>query len=49
MYPKLWQHSGLSYGMLLDKLIALAFDRREKKESLRTVFCEFKDEVRKIK
>jgi len=38
MYPKLWQHSGLSYDMLLDKLIALAFDRREKKESLRTAF-----------
>lgn len=37
MYPKLWEHSGLAYGSLLEKLIALAFSRREQKHGLRTV------------
>ena len=27
MYPKLWEHSGLPYGELLDTLIQLAFAR----------------------
>lgn len=38
MYPKLWQSSGLEYDMLLDRLIALAFDRRESRNRLRTTF-----------
>ncbi|HPS57117.1 MAG TPA: D-alanine--D-alanine ligase family protein [Spirochaetota bacterium] len=38
MYPKLWQSSGLAYDTLLDKLIALAFDRRENRNRLRTAF-----------
>jgi len=29
MYPKLMIHEGMSYGQLLDKLISLAFDRKE--------------------
>jgi D-alanine-D-alanine ligase len=31
MYPKLWQASGLSYGELLDELIALAIDRHSRR------------------
>lgn len=38
MYPKLWQYSGLAYDRLLDKLIALAFERRANRNMLRTVF-----------
>ena len=29
MYPKLWQHSGLSYSQLIDRLIDLALERFE--------------------
>ena len=38
MYPKLWESSGLSYAMLLDRLISLAFARRESRSRLRTDF-----------
>jgi len=34
MYPLLWKESGLSYRELLDKLIALAFERHEAKQKL---------------
>lgn len=37
MYPKLWEYSGISYSNLLEKLIHLAFSRREEKHGLRTV------------
>lgn len=33
MYPKLWEASGLSYGELLDQLIALAFERQAENET----------------
>ena len=36
MYAKLWQHSGLGYPQLLDRLIALALERHEDKQQLRT-------------
>jgi D-alanine-D-alanine ligase len=36
MYPKLWEASGLSYPALLDRLIALAFERHAGKQRLRT-------------
>lgn len=36
MYPKLWAATGLPYGKLLDKLIALALDRRNKKLEIKT-------------
>ena len=32
MYPKLWQASGLSYGQLLDELIALALARHQRRK-----------------
>ncbi len=38
MYPKLWDQTGLKYPDLLDRLIELAFDRKQKKESIRTEF-----------
>jgi D-alanine-D-alanine ligase len=36
MYPKMWEASGLPYPMLLDRLIALALERHEDKQRLRT-------------
>lgn len=38
MYPKLWEASGLSYPELLDRLIELALERHEEKQSFRTSF-----------
>lgn len=36
MYPKLWSATGLPYGKLLDKLIALALERHKKKLEIKT-------------
>ncbi len=36
MYPKMWEASGLSYGALIDRLIALALERHAEKQLLRT-------------
>jgi D-alanine-D-alanine ligase len=36
MYPKMWELSGLDYAGLLDRLIALAFERHDAKQHLRT-------------
>ena len=36
MYPKLWEASGISYPVLLDRLIALAFERHAEKQKLKT-------------
>ncbi len=36
MYPKLWEATGLSYPALVDRLIALAFERHDAKRRLRT-------------
>jgi D-alanine-D-alanine ligase len=36
MYPKMWAESGLPYSALLDRLIALALERHEDKQALRT-------------
>lgn len=36
MYPKLWEHSGITYSEILDKLISLAQERFKKEEKLRT-------------
>lgn len=36
MYPKLWEHSGITYSEILDKLISLALERFKKEEKLRT-------------
>jgi D-alanine-D-alanine ligase len=38
MYPKLWEASGLPYSSLIDRLIALAFERHAEKKKLRTKF-----------
>ena len=35
MYPKMWEHSGLPYSKLLDRLIELALERHRVKEGLR--------------
>ena len=35
MYPKMWDHSGIPYPKLLDRLIELALQRHERKKSLR--------------
>jgi D-alanine-D-alanine ligase len=36
MYPKMWDATGLAYPDLLDRLIALALERHEEKQHLRT-------------
>ncbi|MEO7274414.1 MAG: D-alanine--D-alanine ligase A, partial [Vicinamibacterales bacterium] len=36
MYSKLWAASGLEYGPLLDRLLALAIERHAEKQLLRT-------------
>ena len=36
MYPKMWEATGLAYSDLLDRLIALALQRHEEKQRLRT-------------
>jgi D-alanine-D-alanine ligase len=36
MYPKLWEASGLSYAMVLDRLIALAIERHHERNALKT-------------
>jgi len=43
MYPKLWEASGISYGELLDRLIALAIDRHREKNVIRTTYQPAKD------
>jgi D-alanine-D-alanine ligase len=36
MYPKLWEASGVSYPELIDRLVALAIERHEEKNKLKT-------------
>jgi D-alanine-D-alanine ligase len=38
MYPKLWEASGVPYNELIDRLIALALERHEAKNKLRTKY-----------
>ncbi len=35
MYPKMWEHAGLPFPALLDKLLAVALERHAEKKSLR--------------
>jgi D-alanine-D-alanine ligase len=35
MYPKMWQHSGVSFPSLIDRLIALALERHQRKKATR--------------
>jgi D-alanine-D-alanine ligase len=35
MYPKMWEHSGIPFGALLDRLIALALERHARKKATR--------------
>jgi D-alanine-D-alanine ligase len=35
MYPKMWEHSGIGFGELLDRLIALALERDQQKKATR--------------
>jgi D-alanine-D-alanine ligase len=44
MYPKLWEASGIPYGELVDRLIALAIERSEdSKQSERSYKVEADD------
>ena len=36
MYPKLWESSGIAYGMLIERLISLALERFERQSRLKT-------------
>jgi D-alanine-D-alanine ligase len=33
MYPKMWEHSGIAFGELIDRLIELALDRHKRKKA----------------
>ncbi len=33
MYPKMWEHSGIGFGALIDQLIELALDRDKRKKA----------------
>ena len=35
MYPKMWEHSGISFSALLDRLIELALERHQRKKATR--------------
>jgi D-alanine-D-alanine ligase len=35
MYPKMWEHSGIGFSALIDRLIELALDRQERKKVTR--------------
>jgi D-alanine-D-alanine ligase len=35
MFPKMWEHSGIPFGALLDQLIELALDRHKRKQATR--------------
>ena len=35
MYPKMWEHSGVGFGDLLDRLIDLALQRHKAKQATR--------------
>src|SRR5580692_5473896 len=35
MYPKMWEHSGVAFPALLDRLIELALDRHQRKKAIR--------------
>ena len=37
MYPKLWEVTGLPYDALIDQLIALALERHQEKQNIKTV------------
>lgn len=37
MYPKLWEASGLTYPLLIDRLIALALERHAQEKELKTI------------
>ena len=36
MYPKLWEHSGIAYSELLDRLIELGMDRHKRRMGIKT-------------
>jgi D-alanine-D-alanine ligase len=35
MFPKMWEHAGVSYGDLVDRLIGLAMERAQVRNALR--------------
>ena len=35
MYPKMWEHSGIGFAELIDRLIELALERHERKKATR--------------
>jgi D-alanine-D-alanine ligase len=35
MFPKMWEHTGIGFGELLDRLIALALERSTLKQATR--------------
>jgi D-alanine-D-alanine ligase len=35
MYPKMWEHSGIPFAALIDRLIELALERHRRKNATR--------------
>jgi D-alanine-D-alanine ligase len=35
MYPKMWEHSGIGFSELIDRLIELALDRHKRRQATR--------------
>jgi D-alanine-D-alanine ligase len=35
MYPKMWEHAGMSYSKLLDRLVELAIERQQRRRALK--------------
>lgn len=40
MYPKLWEHNGLSYTALISELLRFAMERHERQQALKTAWGE---------
>jgi D-alanine-D-alanine ligase len=40
MYPKLWEASGLGYSELLDRLIALAVQRKQERNQIKRTYMK---------
>jgi D-alanine-D-alanine ligase len=39
MFPKLWEATGIGFGELLGRLVALAFDRHAERARLKVEYC----------
>lgn len=38
MFPLLWKHTGVEYPELIEKLVSLAIERHQEKQTIKTTF-----------